>query len=114
MSQEVKRLKQTNTMEAMSKAFRPPSRWEARKLWRGSCRLSKYHNQKPESTRKTIFNRDSTLQLIVQISSGNVNSSVRARAKTHGRTSVSIELPRSRHLGSDAYISYAQMPAPLG
>src|SRR4051812_20653962 len=33
------------------------------------CRLSKYHSQKPESTRITIFNRDSKLQLIVQISS---------------------------------------------
>src|SRR2546430_14532720 len=53
--------------------------------------------------RRTIFNRNSTLQLIVQISSGNVNSSVRARAKTHGRTPVLIELPRGRHL--------AQMPA---
>src|SRR4051812_11039946 len=61
--------------------------------------------KKPESTRRTIFNRDSTLQLIVQISSGNVNSSVRARTKTHGRTPVSIELPRGRHLGSDACIS---------
>src|SRR4051812_18332422 len=69
------------------------------------CRLSKYHSQKPESTRRMIFNRDSTLQLIIQISSGNVNSSVRTRAKTHGRTPVSIELPRGRHLGSDACIS---------
>src|SRR4051812_17185745 len=69
------------------------------------CRLSKYHSQKPESTRRTIFNRGSTLQLIVQISSENVNSSVRARTKTHGRTLVSIELPRGRHLGSDACIS---------
>src|SRR3954471_4327996 len=68
-------------------------------------RLSKYHSQKPESTRRTIFNRDSTLQLIVQILSGNDNSSVRARAKTHGRTPVSIELPRGRHLGSNACIS---------
>src|SRR4051812_44912173 len=75
------------------------------------CRLSKYHSQKPESTRRTIFNRDSILQLIVQILSGNVNSSVRARAKTHGRTPVSIELPRGRHLGSDACIFWAQMPA---
>src|SRR3954468_438270 len=88
-------------MEAMSKVFRPPSRKGARKLWRGSCRLSKYHSQKPESTRRTIFNRDSTLQLIVQISSGNVNSNVRARAKTYGSTPVSIELPRGRHLGSN-------------
>src|SRR5436189_6408706 len=104
MSQEVKRLKQTNTMEAMSKVFRPPSRQGARKLWRGSCRLSKYHSQKPESTRRKIFNRDSTLQLIVQISSGNVNSSVRARTKTREHTPVSIELPRGRHLGSDACI----------
>src|SRR5436190_1986840 len=69
------------------------------------CWLSKYHSQKPESTRRTIFNRDSTLQLIVQISSGNVNSSVRAKAKTHGRTPVSIELPRGRYLSSDACIS---------
>src|SRR5436305_13793090 len=61
--------------------------------------------------RRTIFNRDSTLQLIVQISSGNVNSSVRARAKTHGRTPISIELPRGRHLGSDACSFWAQMPA---
>src|SRR3954463_2222585 len=61
-----------------------------------------------------ICNWDSTLQLIVQISSGNVNSSVRARANTHGRAPVSIELPRGRHLGSDAYISYAHMPAPFG
>src|SRR5436189_530655 len=60
--------------------------------------------KKPESTRRTIFNQDSTLQLIVQISSGNVNSSVRARAKTHGRTPVLIELPRGKHLGSDACI----------
>src|SRR3954468_18923556 len=87
-------------MEAMSKVFRPPSRYGARKLWRGSCRLSKYHSQKPESTRRTIFNRDSTLQHFVQISSGSVNSSVRARAKTYGSTPVSIELPRGRHLGS--------------
>src|SRR4051812_7367123 len=78
------------------------------------CRLSKYHSQKPESTRRTIFNRDLTLQLIVQISSGNVNSSVRARANTHERTSVSIELPRGRHLGSDACISKAQTPASFG
>src|SRR3954469_25108155 len=105
MSQEVKRLKQTNTMEAMSKVFQPPSRYGARKLWRGSCRLSKYHSKKPESTRRTIFNRDSTLQLIFQISSGNVNSNVRARSKTHGRTPVSIEPPRGRYLGSDASIS---------
>src|SRR5436190_16949076 len=76
-----------------------------------TCRLSKYHSQKPESTRRTIFNRGSILQLIVQISSGNVNSSVRARAKTHGRTPVSIELPRGRHLGSDACIFWARMPA---
>src|SRR5436189_1581778 len=82
------------------------------------CRLSKYHSKKSESTRRTIFNRGSTLQLIVQISSGNVNSSVRARAKTHGRTTVSIELPRGRHrlrrlhlLGPDARIFWAQMPA---
>src|SRR4051812_26165093 len=58
--------------------------------------------KKSESTRRTIFNRDSTLQLIVQISSGNVNSSVKARAKSHGHTQVLIELPRGRHLGSDA------------
>src|SRR5204863_3917858 len=70
-----------------------------------ACRLSKYHSQKPESTRRTIFNRDSTLQLIVEISSGNVNSNVRARAKTYGSTPVSIELPRGRHLGSNACIS---------
>src|SRR5436190_17612102 len=68
-------------------------------------RLSKYHSQKPESTRRMIFNQDSTLQLIVQISSGNVNSSVRARAKTHGHTPVLIELPRGRHLGSNTCIS---------
>src|SRR4051812_14504320 len=68
------------------------------------CRLSKYNSQKPEFTRRTIYNRGSTLQFIVQISSGNVNSSVRAQAKTHGRTPVSIELPRGRHLGSDACI----------
>src|SRR4051812_11980081 len=78
------------------------------------CRLSKYHSQKPEFTRRTIFNRDSTLQLIVQISSGNVNSSVRARSKTHGRTPVLIELPRGRHLGSDACISLAQTSASFG
>src|SRR5438445_13898209 len=75
------------------------------------CRLSKYHSQKPESTRRTIFNRDSTLQLIVQISSGNVNSSVRARAKTHGCTPVLVELLRGRHLGSDACIFWARMLA---
>src|SRR4051812_23846055 len=78
------------------------------------CRLSKYHSQKPESTRRTIFNRGSTLQHIVQISSGNVNSSVRARAKTHGCTPVSIELPRGRHSGSDACISLVQTPASFG
>src|SRR5205809_7163885 len=78
------------------------------------CRLSKYHSQKPESTRRTIFNQDSTLQLIVQISSGNVNSSVRALAKTHRCTPVSIELPRGRHLGLDACISMAQTPASFG
>src|SRR3954469_331317 len=44
---------------------------------RCQCRLSKYHCQKLESTRRTIFKWDSTLQLIVQISSGNINSSVR-------------------------------------
>src|SRR3954464_10950450 len=70
-----------------------------------TCRQSKYHSQKPESTRRTIFNRGSTLQLIVQISSGNVNSSIRARDKTHGNTPISIELPRGRLLGSDACIS---------
>src|SRR3954463_10356446 len=108
-------------MEAMSKVFRPPSRYVARKLWRGSCRLSKYHSQKPESTRRTIFNRDSTLQYFVQISSGSVNSSVRARAKTYGSTPVSIELPRGRHLGSkclhllgpDACIIGVPMPPSL-
>src|SRR3954462_11608855 len=108
-------------MEAMSKVFRPPSRKGARKLWRGSCRLSKYHSQKPESTRRKIFNRDSTLQHFFQISSGSVNSSVRTRAKTHGRTPVSIELPRGRHLGSkclhllgpDACIIGAPMPSSL-
>src|SRR5438270_6359010 len=78
------------------------------------CRLSKYNSQKPESTRRTIFNWGSALQLIVQISSGNINSSVRARAKTHGRTPVSNELPRGRHLGSNACISKAQMPASFG
>src|SRR3954469_5040515 len=98
-------------MEAMSKVFRPPSHYGARKLWRGSSRLSKYNSQKPESTRRTIFNRDSTLQLIVQISSGNVNSSVRAQAKTHGRTPISIELRRGRHLGPDTSIFWAQTPA---
>src|SRR4051812_22926512 len=83
------------------------------------CRLSKYHSQKPESTRRTIFNRDSTLQHFVQISSGSVNSSVRARAKTYGSTPVSIELPRGRHLGFkclhllglDACIIGAPMPS---
>src|SRR4051812_24319051 len=75
------------------------------------CRLSKYHSQEPESTRRTIFNRGSTLQLIVQISSGNINSSVRARSKTHGRTLVSIELPKGRHLGSDACIFWARTSA---
>src|SRR3954464_12858298 len=83
------------------------------------CRLSKYHSQKPESTRRKIFNRDSTLQYFVQISSGSVNSSVRARAKTYGSTPVSIELPRGRHLGSkclhllgpDACIIGAPMPS---
>src|SRR4051812_3131262 len=80
----------------------------------GACRLSKYHSQKPESTRGTIFNRDSILQLIVQISSGNVNFNVRARAKTYGSTSVSIELPRGRHLGSNACISKAQTLASFG
>src|SRR5436190_19662455 len=104
MPQEVKPLKQTNTMEAISKVFRPPSYYGARKLWRGSYRLSKYNSKKSESTRRTISNWGSTLQLIVQISSGSVNSSVRARAKPHGRTPVSIELPRGRHLGSDACI----------
>src|SRR5436190_8922596 len=64
------------------------------------CRLSKYHSQKPESTRRKIFNQDSTLQHFVQISSGSVNSSVRARAKTYGSTPISIELPRGKHLGS--------------
>src|SRR5436189_5295413 len=73
--------------------------------------MSKCDSQKPESTRRTIFNRDSTLQLIVQISNGNVNSSVRARAKTHGRTPASIELPRGRHLGPDACIFWARTPA---
>src|SRR3954462_5163217 len=66
-----------------------------------------------------IFNRDSTLQHFVQISSGSVNSSVRARAKTYGSTPVSIELPRGRHLGSkclhllgpDACIIGAPMPS---
>src|SRR5206468_6325998 len=43
--------------------------------------------------------------LFVQISSGNVNSSVRSRAKTYGSTPVSVELPRGRHLGSNACIS---------
>src|SRR3954465_11868771 len=66
--------------------------------------------KKPESTRRTIFNRDSTIQLIVQISSGNVNSSVRARAKTHGRTPVSIELPR----GSRCLHLLAQTPTSFG
>src|SRR3954470_5425446 len=106
-------------MEAISKVFRPPSRWGARKLWRGSCKQSKYHSQKPESTRRKIFNRDSTLQHFVQISSGSVNSSVRARAKTYESTPVSIELPRGRHLGSkrlhllspDACIIGAPMPS---
>src|SRR3954469_21943883 len=74
--------------------------------------MSKYHSQKSESTRRTIFNRGSTLQFIVQISSGNVNSSVRARAKTHGRTPLLIELPRGRHLlGPDACIFWVRTPA---
>src|SRR5256886_13695103 len=77
------------------------------------CRLSKYHSQKSESTRRTIFNRDSTLQLIVQISSRNVNSSVRARAKTRGRTPVSIELPRGRHLRSEEHTSELQSQSNL-
>src|SRR5436190_20242657 len=85
------------------------------------CRLSKYHSQKPESTRRTIFNRDSTLQHFVQISSGSVNSSVRARAKTYGSTPVSIELPRGSHLGykclhllgPDARIIGALIPSSL-
>src|SRR5436189_6123978 len=76
-----------------------------------SCRLSKYNSQKPESTRRTIFNRGSALQFIVQISSRSVNSSVRARVKAHRRTPVSIELPRGRHLGSDACIFWPQTPA---
>ena len=73
--------------------------------------MSKCDNQKLESTRRTIFNRGSTLQFIVQISSGSVNSSVRARSKTHGRTPASIELPRGRHLGSNACIFWARTPA---
>src|SRR5436189_3899155 len=73
--------------------------------------MSKCDSQKPESTRRTIFNRDSTLQFIVQISSGSVNSSVRARAKIHGRTPASIELPRGIHLGSNACIFWARTPA---
>src|SRR4051812_2899715 len=104
MSQEIKPLKQTNTMEAMSKVFQPPSFYGARKLWRGSCRLSKCNSQKPESMRRTIFNRGSTLQLIIKISSGNVNLVVKAQAKTHGYTPVSIELPRGRHLSSNVCI----------
>src|SRR4051812_36192749 len=104
-------LKQTNTMEAMSKVFQPHSSYGARKLWKRACRLSKCDNLKPESTRRMIFNRGSTFQLIVQISSGSVNSIVIARAKAHGRTPVSIELLRDRHLGSDACIFWARMPA---
>src|SRR3954465_4753375 len=99
----------------------PPKRtWSAR-VPTNDCRLSKYHSQKPESTRRKIFNRDSTLQHFVQISSGSVISSVRTRAKTPGRTPVSIELPRGRHLGSkclhllgpDACIIGAPMPSSL-
>src|SRR4051812_35520658 len=48
---------------------------------------------------------------IVQISSESVNSRVRAQAKAHRHTLVSIELPRGRHLGSDACIFWAQTPA---
>src|SRR3954464_10273753 len=61
-----------------------------------------------------IFNRNSTLQHFVQILSGNVNSSVRARAKTYGSTPVSIELPRGRHLGLNACISLTPAPASFG
>src|SRR4051812_46704205 len=68
-------------------------------------------NQKTESTRRTIFNHGSALRYIVQISSENANSSVRARAKAHRRTPVSIELPRGRHLGSNACIFWARTPA---
>src|SRR3954466_74781 len=87
-------------MEAMSKVFRPHSSYGAWKLWRRSCRLSKCDSPKPESTRRTIFNWGSILQFIVQIFGGSVNSSVRARAKAHGRTPALIELPRGRLLGS--------------
>src|SRR3954468_4371400 len=45
-------------------------RYRAWKLWTGSCRLSKYHSPNSESTRSTLFNRGSTLQIIVQISNG--------------------------------------------
>src|SRR4051812_42447305 len=65
------------------------------KLWRGSCRLSKYDSLKPESTRRMIFNRGSTLQFIVQISSASAYSSVRARAKAHGHSPVPSELPET-------------------
>src|SRR4051812_48503962 len=39
------------------------------------------------------------------------NSNVRAQAKTHGRTPILIELPKGRHLGSDACIFWARTPA---
>src|SRR5436189_5021565 len=75
------------------------------------CRMSKCDSQKPESMRRSIFNWGSTLQLIVQISSRSINSSVRARAKAHGRTPVSIELPKGRYLSSNACIFWARTPA---
>src|SRR3954463_13400108 len=52
------------------------------------CRLSKYHSQKPESTRRTIFNRDSTLQLLFKYQVG---------------TSTPVSEQEPRHMDTSQY-----------
>src|SRR4051812_42360529 len=56
-----------NTFELLCHLYSRTTRLACRPHIRHVCRLSKYHSQKPESTRRTIFHRDSTFQLIVQI-----------------------------------------------
>src|SRR3954465_9680550 len=118
MSQRVTLLKQTNTMEAMTKVFQPLCDTEPGNFGGGpvgcqniTAKLRVYEKQVLQPGLNTS-NYCSNIQR-------NVNSSVRARVKTHRRTPVSIELLKIHARAIQPCIcnrqaSRLQTPASLG
>src|SRR4051812_46984220 len=118
MSRRVTLLKQTNTMEAMSKVFQPLCDTEPGNFGGGPVG---YQN----ITAKLRVYEKHALQpgLYTSIHCSNIqrsiNSSVRAQAKTHRRTPVSIELPKTHARATQPHMckrqaSRLQTPASLG